>query len=190
MDRLSALIAIALVGACDEPSAPGGASSRVDSVKGRARVSAVADLCDVHLPADRAPTFALPALAGAAPPTVAGWRWINLWATWCKPCRDEMPRLLRWEATQRPRLSLVFVSADESDDVVAGFRAAHPEVPPGPRLADPDALPTWLVALGLDAAAPIPIHVLVDPTGHTRCVRAGAVSDLDLAAAAQLIAQP
>ena len=55
-------------------------------------------------------------------------------------------------------------------------------------MADPDGLPAWLTAIGLDAAAPIPVHVLVDPAGRTRCVRSGAVGDGDLAAIETLLA--
>ena len=26
----------------------------------------------------------------------AGWRWVNLWATWCTPCVEEMALLRQW----------------------------------------------------------------------------------------------
>ena len=25
------------------------------------------------------------------------WTWINFWAAWCVPCKEEMPRLMGWE---------------------------------------------------------------------------------------------
>jgi len=191
MDRLSLVIvaAAAALGACEDRGDKGGPPpSRVDSVKAdpKARAS-LEGFCDVQFPAERAPAFALPTLAGsAAPASPSGWRWVNVWATWCKPCLEELPRLQRWRTKLGERVAMVFVSADESDDVVTQFRASHPDTPEGPRLADPDALPTWLATLGLDAAAPIPIHVFVDPEGRTRCVRAGGVGDEDYAAIAQL----
>jgi thiol-disulfide isomerase/thioredoxin len=170
MDRLPALIAAAALVGCDAGS--GEPASRVDSVKGKARRVSAEELCDVLHAGDRAPPFALPALAGPAPADGARWRWINVWATWCKPCLEELPRLERWAARHAGALDLVLISADEPGTEVAT-----------PRLADPDALPAWLTTLGLDAGSPIPIHVLVDPEGRTRCVRAGGVGDDDLVAA-------
>jgi thiol-disulfide isomerase/thioredoxin len=39
---------------------------------------------------------------------------VNVWATWCEPCREEMPNLLRFHREHRGRgLRLVLVSADD-----------------------------------------------------------------------------
>ncbi len=39
---------------------------------------------------------------------------INLWATWCEPCRDEFPALVKLDRTYRERgLSVVGVSMDD-----------------------------------------------------------------------------
>jgi thiol-disulfide isomerase/thioredoxin len=41
---------------------------------------------------------------------------LNVWATWCGPCREEFPELVRLGREYRPRgLRLVFVSADFAD---------------------------------------------------------------------------
>jgi len=178
----SLILGVAAAAACnDKPAAP--AASRVDSVAADPKQGPSTEgFCDVRAPAERAPAFQFPALAGAAPPAATGWRWINVWATWCKPCLEELPRLHRWKdrlSAAGRKLDLAFVSVDESDDVVAAFRKAHPEAPDSARLADPAGLPAWLKALGLDEGAPIPIHVFVDPSGHTRCVRAGGVGEAD-----------
>ena len=50
---------------------------------------------------------------------------INLWATWCAPCRTEMPMLAR--AQQRhPQVRFVFVNHGESGDVVRRWLAQQP----------------------------------------------------------------
>jgi thiol-disulfide isomerase/thioredoxin len=41
---------------------------------------------------------------------------VNVWATWCDPCREEMPELVRfYRAHRRSGLRLVLVSADDAD---------------------------------------------------------------------------
>ncbi len=47
---------------------------------------------------------------------------VNLWATWCKPCRDEMPSLIRLRKELKDRMVLVLVSADDSDLVESKVR--------------------------------------------------------------------
>jgi thiol-disulfide isomerase/thioredoxin len=200
-----ALVALLATGAlatgCDDGGKVTPPAGRADSVKlkpGAASAQSEKEtkaFCDVSYPAASAPAFALPALSpasGKPDASGAGWRWVNVWATWCKPCLEEMPRLLRWReqlAGAGQPLSLLFVSVDESDAVVDDFRKAHPETPPTVRLASSDALPAWFQALGLDQGAPIPVHVFVDPQGKTRCIRAGGVREQELAIVQQLLAQ-
>jgi thiol-disulfide isomerase/thioredoxin len=53
---------------------------------------------------------------------------LNVWATWCTPCREEFPDLLRIEREFRPRgLRLVLVSGDFDSELpaVKQFLAAH-----------------------------------------------------------------
>lgn len=41
---------------------------------------------------------------------------VNAWATWCKPCREEMPALVRLQKKfQKKNLKLILLSADETD---------------------------------------------------------------------------
>jgi thiol-disulfide isomerase/thioredoxin len=47
---------------------------------------------------------------------------INLWATWCGPCRSEMP-ILAAEQRRRSELDLVFVNQGESRLAVSAFMA-------------------------------------------------------------------
>jgi thiol-disulfide isomerase/thioredoxin len=199
MDRLPPLIAglaALALGACEERRAGGGEpSSRVNAVKADPGARpATEGFCDVRFAAAEAPAFRLPALNGAAAagPRAGSWRWVNLWATWCKPCLEEIPRLRRWtehlSATVQP-IELAFVSVDESEVDLARFLGAHPEIGEETRLADPAALPTWLGTLGLDGGAPIPIHVWIDPAGRTRCVRAGAVGEEHYEAVVRLLGE-
>ncbi len=48
---------------------------------------------------------------------------INFWATWCKPCLDEMPAMQRlYDALPRDDFELLAVSVDEGEEEVAAFR--------------------------------------------------------------------
>jgi thiol-disulfide isomerase/thioredoxin len=43
---------------------------------------------------------------------------LNVWATWCKPCLDEMPGLVRLRSEySRDELDLIILSADDLSDV-------------------------------------------------------------------------
>lgn len=191
MDRLPAVIAVAIAAsACskDEPAPPPPRAETAQVLAPRKDASSsTASFCDVHVVDESGPVLTFPPLAGPPPaPTAPGhWRWLNVWATWCKPCVEELPRLARWHdklAAAGRKVDLAFVSVDESNADVAAFRKLHPEMPESARLADTNKQASWFTALGLDAASPIPIHVFVSPAGHIRCVRAGGVSDRDYAA--------
>src|SRR5260370_11572625 len=51
---------------------------------------------------------------------------INFWATWCGPCRAEIPDLVTLQEKYRDRLQVIGISEDEaSPDVVRRFAAEH-----------------------------------------------------------------
>jgi thiol-disulfide isomerase/thioredoxin len=189
---IAAATAVVLAAGCSKPGEEQGSGeglSRVNAVTKTASAPAdPADLCD-HMPAaDKAPRLELPALAGELG-EAKGWRWINLWATWCAPCVEELPLLMDWErrlgAAGAP-VELTLISADESDEVVAAFRAKHPGTPEGPRLEKPEELGAWLEAIGLPGAS-LPVHLIVDPDQKIRCLRGSAVGKGDFDAARALL---
>lgn len=50
---------------------------------------------------------------------------VNLWATWCAPCREEMPAFAQVQR-DRPRAPIVFVNQGEDEARVRGFLAKLP----------------------------------------------------------------
>ena len=186
MDRLSALIVVALLG-CDsgkQEPLPG----RADTTKVATKAVDTKAFCDVQFDAGKGPKFAVPKLwGGELAPAANKWRWLNIWATWCKPCVKEMPLLAQWREKLGAKYELSFISVDENEADLIAFKKDFPNTPASPRLAEPGKQADWYVALGLDGGAPVPIHVFVDPTGHVRCARAGGVREQDFAAIEKLL---
>lgn len=101
---------------------------------------------------------------------------LNFWATWCPPCRREMPLLDEIHAEYGPQgLSVIGIDLDESPDVVSRFL-----VETGVRY------PVWVDPVPLPAnqegtraiherfgGAGLPITVFVDRSGTVRDVHVG-----------------
>jgi len=192
MDRLSAVILVAaLAGACEgsHDDAPRPARAETGKV-GSAQGATTDAFCDFHKRDDSGPLFSVPPVGEVKVlgPQNGRWLWLNIWATWCKPCVEEMPRLASWQK-KLPHVDLEFVSVDESDADVAAFQHAHPDAPRSARLADDKAQTDWFKQLGLDGNPPIPINVFVSPTGHVRCARAGGIRERDYEMVEKLLAE-
>jgi len=74
-----------------------------------------------------APALSLPALDSDVPHSLASLRGrvvlVNFWATWCKPCEDEIPAMERLYTALRPEgFEILAVSVGEEPAVVRAFR--------------------------------------------------------------------
>ncbi len=126
-----------------------------------------------------APTFALPLLAGGryqlAPGRVAV---LDFWASWCPPCRAEMPTLDKLAARYRDRgVDVVAVNVENEDaraDVAAFARDN--------RLTLPIAVGGGPVAERYKVET-LPHLVIVDASGKVARVLVGESSEADLVAA-------
>jgi thiol-disulfide isomerase/thioredoxin len=122
---------------------------------------------------------------------VGKWVWINLWAAWCAPCKEEIPRIVSWQEKLRAAgvmIDLAFVSLDDDERETRRFLEAQPAggvratywLPENDRAA-------WLGALGLKGSTQLPVQALVAPSGQVACVIEGAVEDRDYPALAAFV---
>jgi thiol-disulfide isomerase/thioredoxin len=73
---------------------------------------------------------------------------VNFWATWCPPCRREMPSLQRlWQKLGKSELQIVAVNVGEDADTVLGFMGTLDDSPTFPIVFDKDSavLRAWPV---------------------------------------------
>jgi thiol-disulfide isomerase/thioredoxin len=119
------------------------------------------------------------------------WIWVNFWAAWCGPCKEEMPRLRRYHAELRKAgvlLDLAFVSLDDDDRQLQRFLDEQPK--DGLRASywlPEDIRKSWLAPLGVSDTAKLPVQALVSPRGEVACVIDGTVEDDDYPQLAKLL---
>jgi cytochrome c biogenesis protein CcmG/thiol:disulfide interchange protein DsbE len=122
-----------------------------------------------------APELTLDRLEGAGKGSLAALRGkvvvLNVWASWCHPCRDESPLLQRWHERIEPRGGTVLgVDAlDVSSDAIAFAREYGLTYP---MLRDPDG-----ESLELLGVVQYPETFVIDRRGRIVAVRRGVVDD-------------
>jgi thiol-disulfide isomerase/thioredoxin len=84
---------------------------------------------------------------------------VNLWATWCPPCRAELPVLNRLQAAYRARGVVVLTLSDEPGVEIREFVAKH----------SPDAVNGYMEGFGwLEIESFRPFTLVVDRNGVLR----------------------
>lgn len=131
------------------------------------------------------------ALGDSVPVGNGKWTWISLWAAWCAPCKEEMPRLLKWQSKLSTSLSVQFVSLDEDERQLLRFMESQPAggVRASFWLPEGNVRDNWLGALRLKSSPQLPVQILVNPQGRVHCIIEGAVDDGDFAQGAAIVAQ-
>ena len=98
---------------------------------------------------------------------------VNLWATWCGPCREEMPILQAASEQFRDRVQFVGVVTKDSASSAAGFLPAVGTT--YPQLLDVEA--ELLNSLRIPG---LPVTVILDPAGTIVKKQIGAFEADDL----------
>ncbi len=103
---------------------------------------------------------------------------VNFWATWCPPCRAEMPGLERvYEDRHAAGFTILGVSTDEgSRDKVAAFLQQH-------GITYPVAMASYETVAGFGGVNDYPTSFLIDRRGKVRYVVRGMFASPALRAA-------
>lgn len=101
---------------------------------------------------------------------------LNIWATWCAPCRQEIPMLARaFDAHRGQGLRVIGADRGESRSRIASFRAST--AMPYPAWMDPGASPGRPAPsarlLDLIGAPGLPATLFIDPNGTVRGIHIG-----------------
>ena len=124
---------------------------------------------------DRVPDRELPRLEGTGHGAIADYRgdWVlvNLWASWCGPCRQETPALERyWRRNRARRVVVLGIDVqDNSEDALAFLRQFHTTYPQLRSVGDERS-----DAFG---STGVPESFLVDPRGRLALIWRGPVDD-------------
>ena len=129
---------------------------------------------------EQAPAVELPALDGNGRGSLADYRGqvvvLNIWASWCKPCREESPLLERWHRRMRKGggtvlgVDVLDVTAD-AQEFIDQYGLSYP------MLKDKDG--DTLESFGVVA---YPETFVIDREGRIRAVRRGPVDEEFMAA--------
>jgi peroxiredoxin len=103
---------------------------------------------------------------------------VNFWATWCPPCRAEMPGFQRvYDARHSDGFTVVGVSTDEgSRQQVASFLRDH-------AISYPVAVATQQTVAAFGGVSSLPTSLLIDRQGRVRYTVRGIFAEVTLRAA-------
>jgi cytochrome c biogenesis protein CcmG, thiol:disulfide interchange protein DsbE len=169
---LLALAALALIGllwsGCGSSGSDGSGGSHPDYAK--ALAGAPPALAALHTQANDL----LPGDGGAYEQRIAELRGypvvVNVWASWCGPCREEFPVLQKLSARYGKRVAFLGLNSEDSDDAAATFLREEPV--PYPSYTDPDKD----IFDSLDAVG-LPDTAFYDESGKLVHLKQGPYSD-------------
>jgi len=102
---------------------------------------------------------------------------VNKWASWCGPCREEMPWFQRLSARLGKRIAFLGVDSDDSSDAAQDFLSEFPL--PYPSYSDPGEE----IAEAIEATIGFPATAFYDSSGKLAHVQQGQYASIDALAA-------
>ncbi len=99
---------------------------------------------------------------------------INFWASWCDPCRAEMPLIEKAHQAHLSDLVILAINDDEPEDVVRGFIRDN-------RLTFKILLDPGEKAMSTYRVTGIPTSFFIDREGVIRAIQVGVLAEGDIA---------
>jgi cytochrome c biogenesis protein CcmG, thiol:disulfide interchange protein DsbE len=96
---------------------------------------------------------------------------VNVWASWCGPCRFEFPHFQRAAARYGKRVAFLGIDSEDSDDAASTFLAEEPV--PYPSYTDPDKE----LADSIGASLGLPDTAFYDRSGTLLYLKQGPYDD-------------
>ena len=97
---------------------------------------------------------------------------INQWASWCPPCRDELPYFSQLAKRYQGKVAFLGINATDNEGDARRFLAEYPT--PFPHFADPNAD----IARSVGAGQSWPTTVFYDANGERSYIRQGAYKSI------------
>jgi cytochrome c biogenesis protein CcmG, thiol:disulfide interchange protein DsbE len=124
---------------------------------------------------DPVPDKVLPALPGPGSGSIGQhrgeWVLVNLWASWCLPCREEAPVLERFYRRARKQGATVLgINVQDNRDDAVAFLREHPTTYPQLRSVGSERSEAF-------GSTGVPENFLVDPRGRVALVWPAPVDD-------------
>jgi thiol-disulfide isomerase/thioredoxin len=97
---------------------------------------------------------------------------VNVWGSWCGPCKDEMPIFVDFYSKYKDKVSLIGISVEEADtqnarDFVKLYGMSWPN------LNDPDGSTRGTLGMG------VPITLFIDAQGRVAFRKIGVVTTIE-----------
>jgi len=102
---------------------------------------------------------------------------VNFWATWCDPCREEFPDIVKLDRAYKGRLDIITISLDDIEDIdttVPKFLRAQKAEMPAYLLRTPDESAA-IQMVAADWSGSLPLTVLYTARGARAYLRMGKI---------------
>jgi thiol-disulfide isomerase/thioredoxin len=163
MRKLALVVALLLLVGCGQ---------QTSALPGNGVVVDCAAIATIETGSDAAPLKCLDDKSTVNIGEIKGPALVNVWGSWCGPCKDEMPIFVDFYSKYKEKVSLIGISVEESDvqnarDFVKLYGMSWPN------LNDPDGSTRGTLGMG------VPITLFIDAQGRVVFRKIGVVTTIE-----------
>lgn len=103
---------------------------------------------------------------------------VNFWATWCEPCREEFPDLVKLDAEYKGKIDFITITLDDVSEInttvpkfLMDMKATMPSY-----LLKPGEDDAAIAAISKDFTGALPFTILYDASGRQSYFRQGLIN--------------